>query len=137
REEAASNHYTCAADLPVSLERRRVAAFGQLATAIELERPEVLELMRSLGPVADMEPDERVIFVGRMINLETRFGLPVSVAEGRAMWQLLIRVADPVTRTSFRNVFSFALAAMGHYEEAFRLTQEQLDDADVHRLPFV
>jgi LuxR family transcriptional regulator, maltose regulon positive regulatory protein len=137
REEAASAHYACAADLPVSLERRRVAAFGQLATAIELERPEALELLRSLGPVADMEPDERVIYVGRMINLETRFGLPVSLAEGRAMWQLLNRVADPVTRASFRNVFSFALAAMGQYREALQLSREQLDDADLHRLPFV
>ena len=53
------------------------------------------------------------------------------------MWQLLHRVGDPVTRTSFRNVFSFALAAMGHYDEALRLSREQLDDADLHRLPFV
>jgi DNA-binding CsgD family transcriptional regulator len=84
-----------------------------------------------------MEPDERVILVGRKINLETRFGLPVSVAEGRAMWQLLHRVADPVTRTSFRNVFSFTLAAMGHYDDALRLSREQLEDAELHRLPFV
>jgi DNA-binding CsgD family transcriptional regulator/tetratricopeptide (TPR) repeat protein len=137
REEAASSHYNCAAELSVSPEVRRVAEFGQLAAALELERPEAVELMRSLGPVGDMEPDERVILVGRMINLETRFGLPVSVAEGRAMWQLLHHVADPVTRTSFRNVFSYALAAMGHKDEALRLIREQLDDADLHRLPFV
>ena len=114
-----------------------MAEFGQLAAALELERPEAVELMSSLGPVGEMEPDERVILVGRKINLETRFGLPVSVAEGRAMWQLLHRVADPVTRTSFRNVFSFALAAMGHYDDALRLSREQLDDAELHRLPFV
>jgi LuxR family transcriptional regulator, maltose regulon positive regulatory protein len=137
REEAASSHYARAAELAVSGDLQRVAALGQLAAAVELERPEAVALLSSLGPVGCMEPEERVILVGRMINLEARFGLPVSIAEGRAMWQLLHRVGDPVTRTSFRNVFSFALAAMGHYDEALRLSREQLDDADLHRLPFV
>jgi LuxR family maltose regulon positive regulatory protein len=137
REEEASTYYASAAEVAESYELQRVSAFGQLAAALELERPESRQLLSALGPIGSLEPDERVILVGRTINLETRFGLPVSVEEGRAMWQLLHRVADPVARTSFRNVFSFALAAMGHYDEALRLTREQLEDANLHRLPFV
>jgi LuxR family maltose regulon positive regulatory protein len=137
REKEASAYYASAAEVTTSYGLQRVSAFGQLAAALELERPEARQLLSALGPVGSLEPDERVILVGRMINLETRFGLPVSAEEGRAMWQLLHRVADPVARTSFRNVFSFALAAMGHYDEALRISREQLEDASLHRLPFV
>ena len=48
-----------------------MAEFGQLGAVLELERPEAVELLGSLGPVGGLEPDERVILVGRMINLET------------------------------------------------------------------
>ena len=46
-------------------------------------------------------------------------------------------VGDPLVRTSFRNVFGYTLAAMGHFEEALNLTEDQLADADHHRLEFV
>ena len=130
-------HYESAADSAQSNELKRIAAFGQLATALELERPEAVELLAALGPAESLEPDERVILVNRMINLQTRFGLPISLEEGRAMWQLLHVVADPVSRTSFRNVFAYVLAAMGHRDEAMRLNAEQLEEAEVYRLAFV
>ena len=44
---------------------------------------------------------------------------------------------DPVARSSFRNVFGYALAAMGSGDEALQLTAEQLDDAGRCRLDFV
>jgi len=115
----------------------RAAMLGELSAAIELERADAPELLATLGPTESLSPDERVTLVSRMINLETRFGLPISVEEGRAMWQLLGRVSDPVARSSFRNVFGYALAAMGSGDEALRLTAEQLDDASRHRLDFV
>ena len=78
-----------------------------------------------------LEPDERVIYRGRKINLESQFGLTSrrSRAVGRC-GSYLHRVADPVHGTSFRNVFGYALAAVGHYDEALEVTQEQLDEAD-------
>jgi DNA-binding NarL/FixJ family response regulator len=42
-----------------------------------------------------------------------------------------------MTRTSFRNVFGYALAAMAHFDEALAVTEEQLDDAERYRLDFV
>jgi len=115
----------------------RAAMLGELSAAIELERPDAPELLASLGPTESLPPDERVTLVSRMLNLETRFGLPISIEEGRAMWQLLGRVSDPVARSSFRNVFGYALAAMGSGDEALRLTAEQFDDASRYRLDFV
>jgi DNA-binding NarL/FixJ family response regulator len=46
-------------------------------------------------------------------------------------------VTDPVARTSFRNIFGYALAATAHFDEATRLTDEQLHDVDRCRLDFV
>ena len=53
------------------------------------------------------------------------------------MWQLLDYVADPVARSSFRNVFGYALAAAGLTDEASRITMEQMEDAERCRLDFV
>jgi DNA-binding NarL/FixJ family response regulator len=53
------------------------------------------------------------------------------------MWQLLDHVPDPVARSSFRNVFGYALAAAGLCDEAIRLTMEQMEDAERCRLDFV
>lgn len=118
-------------------ESKRTAKLGELSAAIELERPDAPAILESLGSTDSLAPADRVILVNRMINLETRFGLPVSFDEGRAMWQLLSHVPDPVARSSFRNVFGYALAAAGLCEEAVRITMEQMDDAERCGLDFV
>ncbi len=120
-----------------SQESVRAARLGALSAAIELERPDAPAILESLGTTDSLAPTDRVTLVNRRINLETRFGLPVSFDEGRAMWQLLDHVADPVARSSFRNVFGYALAAAGLCEEATRITMEQLEDAERCRLDFV
>ena len=42
-----------------------------------------------------------------------------------------------MTRTSFRNVFGYTLAAMANFDEALEVIAEQLDDAERYRLEFV
>ena len=118
-------------------ELRRAAKLGELSAAIELERPDAPAILKSLGSTDSLPPADRVTLVNRMINLETRFGLPISFDEGRAMWQLLDHVSDPVARSSFRNVFGYALAAAGLSDEASRITTEQMEDAERCRLDFV
>ena len=61
----------------------------------------------------------------------------MDIQSGRSARQLLRFVVDPVARTSFRNVFGYALAATAHYEEATELTDEQLQDVERCRLDFV
>ena len=46
-------------------------------------------------------------------------------------------VADPVARASFRNVFGYALAAIGHVRRGTAITEEQIEDAERCRLDFV
>ena len=84
-----------------------------------------------------VDPTERLILADRRISFETHLALEVDVERAGASAQLVPLVGDPLVRTSFRNVFGYTLAATGHFEEALNLTEEQLADADHHRLEFV
>jgi DNA-binding CsgD family transcriptional regulator/tetratricopeptide (TPR) repeat protein len=133
----AAELYAEATDTAPTPQLQRLAVLGELSAAIELERADAPDLLESLGSSESLASDERVTLVIRRLNLETRFGLPVSFEEGRAMWQLLNRVSDPVARSSFRNVFGYALAAAGLCDEAERITNEQMEDAERCGLEFV
>jgi DNA-binding CsgD family transcriptional regulator/tetratricopeptide (TPR) repeat protein len=133
----ASELYGCALAHAPTAASKRAAQLGELSAAIELERSDAPKILESLGPTDALPPSDRVTLVNRRINLETRFALPVSIDEGRAMWQLLDHVPDPVARSSFRNVFGYALAAAGLCDEAIRITMEQMEDAERCRLDFV
>jgi LuxR family transcriptional regulator, maltose regulon positive regulatory protein len=137
RAERAAELYGRALRHAASGEQARAARLGELSAAIELERPDAPEILTALGTAEELPPSTRIAYVIRRLNLETRFGLPVSINEGRAMWQLLDHVHDPVARSSFRNVFGFALAASGLCEKALRLTEEQVSDVQKHHLDFV
>jgi DNA-binding NarL/FixJ family response regulator len=73
----------------------------------------------------------------RKLAFETRFGRPVDLQGGRAATQLLPFVADPVARSSFRNIFGYALASCAMFAEATAITDEQIEDAERCRLDFV
>jgi ATP/maltotriose-dependent transcriptional regulator MalT len=138
REDEALRCYQRARESTDNPELRRVAMYGELAAAIELELEEhAIGLLRSLGPSQSLEPHDRVIFTDRKMNLESHFGISSGFEDGRAARQLLGFVADPVARSSFRNVLGYALAVGGYYTEALDITQEQLDEADRFRLDFV
>ena len=131
------NSIGCALAHAPTAASKRAAQLGELSAAIELERSDAPKILESLGATDSLPPSDRVTLVNRRINLETRFALPVSFDEGRAMWQLLDHVPDPVARSSFRNVFGYALAAAGLCDEAIRITMEQMEDAERCRLDFV
>jgi LuxR family maltose regulon positive regulatory protein len=137
RETQAASYYRAAGQAAETVEHKRAAAYGELGAAIEIESDDATAIIDGLGPVEALEPEERVVYTCRLLNLETRFGLPVSLEQGRTARQLLHLVKDPIARCSFRNVFSYTLAAMGYYSEARELSNEQLEDADRHRVDFV
>ena len=136
-EERADKHYREAASIAQSEDIRRRATLGQLQAALELEAPDVPEQLDRLSSRVTLDPEDQVIFADRKLSVETRYGLPVDLDAGRAASQLLKLVADPMTRTSFRNVLGYALAASARFDEALVLTEDQLDDAERCRLDFV
>ena len=113
------------------------ATLGAVVAAIELEDPLVEDLLNSLGPARPLDPAAEVAIADRYLAYETRFCRPVDLHRGRAASQLLRFVRDPVARTSFRNIFGYALASTAHWDEATALTDEQLRDVERCRLDFV
>ena len=136
-EERALALYRRARSSAPSRELERSAALGELAAAVELESPTCIDLFNELGPPEDLEPHERVTYVGRGLNLQARFGIRPSFDLARSVAQLLHLVDDPVARSSFRNVFAHTLASSGAYDEALAVADDLLDDADRCRLDFV
>jgi LuxR family transcriptional regulator, maltose regulon positive regulatory protein len=137
REERAIALYRQARASSTSPDLERLAALGELAAAVELESPSCIDLFHEIGPPEELEPHERVTYVGRGLNLQARFGLAPSFDLARSVAQLLHLVDDPVARSSFRNVFAHTLASSGEYDEALGIAEELLDDADRCRLDFV
>ena len=110
---------------------------AEVVAAIELEDPRAEELLCSLTPARPLDPVEEVAIADRHLIYETHFCRPVDLHRGRKASQLLKFVRDPVARTSFRNIFGYALASTAHWDEAASLTDEQLRDVERCRLDFV
>ena len=137
REEQARVYFRDAQQTARSPELVRRAALGELVAAVELEHADAADLLRAAASLQTIGPEDQVIVADRKLAFETRFGHPVDLQTGRAARQLLRFVADPVARSSFRNVFGYALASSALFSEATVITEEQFDDAERCRLDFV
>lgn len=137
REKQAGVLYALAGAAAASPTLKRTAALGELIVAIELEREDATSLLKSLEQDDTLDPAERLVLADRKLSLESHFGLSVNLEAARAAQQLLPHVADPLVRTSFRNVLGYTLAVSGHFSEAQAVTEQQLRDAEQHRLDFV
>lgn len=137
REQQAGALYALAGAAAASPTLRRTAALGELIVAIELEREEAPTLLRCLVQDDVFDPADRLVLADRQLSLESHFGMSVNLEAARAAQQLLPHVADPLVRTSFRNVLGYTLAVSGHFRESQDVTTQQLLDAEEHRLDFV
>lgn len=137
REAEALAYYEGALAVEASSELLLRAELGAVQAAFELEDVRAHSRLLGLEERVPPDPDSEVLIADRRLGVETRFCLPVDIARGRAAQQLLPLVKDPMIRTSFRNVFGYALAAMFLFDEALALTEEQIVDAERFRLDFV
>ena len=137
REQQAGSLYALAGASAASPALKRMAALGELIVAIDLERDDAPELLKLLEKEDIFDPVERLVLADRRLSLESHYGLSVNLEAARAAQQLLPHVSDPLARTSFRNVYGYTLAATGHFQEAQEVTEQQLTDAEHHRLDFV
>jgi LuxR family transcriptional regulator, maltose regulon positive regulatory protein len=137
RETQARAYFETAQRLSADERVRWRASLGAVVAAIELEDPATEELLISLEPATPVDPADSVAIADRHLAYETRFCKPVDLHRGRAASQLLRFVREPIARTSFRNIFGYALASTGNWDEAEALTDDQLADAERCRLDFV
>ena len=136
RQQKALEYYGKAASIATTTETAWRARLGELQASAEMEAPDAPDRLEELASSAVEEPTQRVVLADRSIGIASRYGLPVNLETGRAASQLLPLVADPMVRTSFRNIFGYALAASACFDEALRLMTEQLEDADRCRIDF-
>jgi DNA-binding CsgD family transcriptional regulator len=137
REHEASGFYQEAIAIATDSRLKRTAAYGELAAAIELERDDAPALLDALALDDVLDPEDRVVLAGRRLYLELHFGRTVSLERAAEAEQLLGFVKDPLLRASFRNIYGYALASAAAFDEASRLIDEQLEDAETSRLDFV
>ncbi len=119
-EEEAGALYARARAAAQSPRLHRIAAFGELLVAIELEHRDAADLLHELEADDVLDPTECLILADRRLSFETHFGLRVDVERARASAQLVPLVGDPLVRTSFRNIFGYTLVAMADFDEASR-----------------
>ena len=137
REQQALRHYQRSQKSAATLEERTAATFGELSAAIDLELPEALALLADLRlATVSYSLEQRLILTGRAIATAARFGLPQDFEGARNAYQLLAALPDPIARTSFRNVFAYALAMAGLSAEATAVLREQRADAQTYRIDF-
>lgn len=136
RQEHALGYYGRAASVATSASLQWEAKLGELQAAAELEAPDAPDRLAELSRAVVEEPAARVVLADRTMGIETRFALPVNLESGRAAAQLLSLVADPMIRTSFRNIFGYALAASANFDEALRVMSDQIEDAERCRIDF-
>jgi LuxR family maltose regulon positive regulatory protein len=136
RQEKALEYYARAASIATVAEIAWQARLGELQAAAELEAPDAPDRLVDITSAVMEDPTQRVVLADRSIGIQSRFGLPVDLQLGRAAAQLLPYVADPMIRTSFRNIFGYALAASAEFDEALRLMGDQLEDVERCRIDF-
>jgi LuxR family transcriptional regulator, maltose regulon positive regulatory protein len=136
RQEQALAYYGRASSIATQPQVVWQAKLGELQAAAELEVDDAPARLAQLTSSVPEEPTTRVVLADRTLGIQTRYAVPVNLEVGRAAAQLLTLVPDPMVRTSFRNIFGYALAASANTEEAMQLMNDQIDDAERCRIDF-
>ena len=115
----------------------REALWGQLMAMMALELPEASDLLGLLRSTLPLEsPRERVRLADKQMVYGIRFGELDRIADARGVEQLLPYVSDPCVRSSFRSVYSCALALHAYYDDALRVAEDLVEDATTSRVDF-
>ena len=103
---------------------RRDALWGQLRCATELERPDAGALLASLVAGVDFsDPREVVRASASEIGFQLKFG-PMDATNVDIAAELVDAVADPLIRSSFRNMHAHWLALSARYSEAAEVDRD-------------
>jgi DNA-binding NarL/FixJ family response regulator len=139
QEKRAIVHYRAgrASGESLSIEEARVAAWGELAVASDLELPETPELLSELDRSQLATPDDQLRLSCRSLVVGNRFGSLQALDQAHVAAQLVELVEDPYLRTSFRNVYGYLCAIAGDYARASDCVDALEGDAARLRLAFV
>ncbi len=138
RSAEALEYHTQALELAQDQRSRRDAAWGRLLAATKLELPATEQIFRELVDASDSSPESQIRLIMAQFTTQSRMGSLSGVVEAHeAAMHLLRRVRDPISRTSFTNGYSQALASRGLYRKALEAARRTTEDASESRLAFV
>ena len=119
-----------------SPETARSALWGQFLAYLELENDaEALAVFSHLEDVAPDTTEDLLRLATGRFQLAMRKGTS-GLKEVLAGVQLLSRSRDPLARSAFLNVCAGGLVLSAHYEDALRITERQVKEAQEYRLDF-
>jgi ATP/maltotriose-dependent transcriptional regulator MalT len=138
REEAGVRHHSHALNAALTESDKREALWGKLICANQLDLPEVPDLIRELEDFGIGAPKDRLRLatVRFVVGLRGE-GISDALAAQRTAYPLLGLVSDPLVRTGFLHSFARCLGLGGFYEDASRIADELIADAERHRVDFV
>jgi ATP/maltotriose-dependent transcriptional regulator MalT len=117
-------------------ETSRSALWGQFLTYLELENDaEALAVFTQLEDVAPETTEDLLRLATGRFQLAMREGTS-GLKEVLAGVPLLSRSRDPLARSAFLNVCAGGLVLSARYEEALRITELQVAEAQEYRLDF-
>ncbi len=128
-------HYFRAEEISDTLASRRRALWGQFLTFLELEHPDAGSAFASLDELETESPEDILRLATGRYQLALRGG-ERGLLSLLANLPVLSRSLDPPTRSSFLNVAVAALVLAGRYEEASKLSTQQMEEAEKFRLAF-
>ncbi len=137
RDDVGIELYRRARETARTPEDERVATWGELSCATELELDEARAILDGLANMAGADVNHVVQTVGKSVFLEVRFGRVAGLERAREVYPLLARVRDPIARCSFRNVLAHTLALSTQYREALGVVDDLLRDAKEGGLDFI
>jgi ATP/maltotriose-dependent transcriptional regulator MalT len=137
RGKDALEDFARALEASADAETRREALWGSFVTAVDIEDPEMANFLDAYERCATDEVDDVVRLATGRLSLEYRFSnVHAAINRARRVVSLVEDVTSPLIRTAFWNVFGWALAAGGKYEEAFNPVDSLIADATEHGVAF-
>ncbi len=137
REDDALNLYRRAEEVAERDEERRIAQWGQVTAAIDLElegAPMLLEELRSSA--SEFDATEAVHAASKGLLHGFRFGAVKSLVEAKKVAELVPTVRDPFLRCTFGSTFSCALNLAVDYRRALQTAEDLIWDATELRVEF-
>jgi LuxR family maltose regulon positive regulatory protein len=135
RDEVALEYFRRANQPSSSREDIQASLWGEFLALIDLEQPGAHAVFDRLRTLGSETVRDRLRLATAAFHLSVREGVAIDV-EALAAIHLVAKCDDPLIRSSFLNSFSAVMSFTGRYEEALRIANWFIDEAERYRLIF-
>jgi DNA-binding CsgD family transcriptional regulator/tetratricopeptide (TPR) repeat protein len=117
---------------------KREALWWSFLASIDLEDPSAVEFLETYERVDSRDADDAVRVATGRLGIAFRFGRTTEALEtARSASHIVDEARDAMVRSSFWNVYAWALTLNSRYEQALQAADRLLAEAKDHDLDFV